>query len=220
MDLEIKRPEGKHSIVYVADPICAWCYGFAPIFSKIREKYSDRIEFTLVLGGLRFGPEAEPFTEEFAEKQKYHWKDVERVSGRSFDYEILKNKNLVYDSEPGARAIITAQRLDPNLSFEYMDRLSEMFHAQGKDPNEPAIHLEIAEQLSLNPKDFRDLYEREETRLEVRNDFNYGYILGVTAFPCLVFSDGIDRGILTRGYLPFAEVDEILSDYFRSIGRM
>ncbi|TGJ98848.1 DsbA family protein [Leptospira langatensis] len=218
MDLEIKRPEGKHSIVYVADPICTWCYGFAPIFQKIREKYSDKIDFTLVLGGLRYGQEVEAFTEEVTDKLKYLWKEVERISKRSFHYEILKDRSILYDSEPGSRAVITAQRLDPKISFAYLDRLSESFHAQGKNPNDFQNYLDIAEEFSLSPQEFQEVYQREETLLETRNDFNYGYILGVTGFPCLVFSDGIDRGILTKGFLPFSEVDEILSDYFRSIG--
>lgn len=219
MSLEIQRPEGKHSILYVADPICAWCYGFAPVFSRIREKYSDRIDFSLVLGGLRSGAEVEPFTEEVSEKLKYHWKDVERTSGRIFRYEILKDKSILYDSEPGSRAVVTAQRIDPRVSFDYLDRLSEAFHAEGKDPNSLETYLGIAKEFALSENDFREIFDREETLLEARNDFNYGFILGVTGFPCLVFSDGIERGILTKGYSSFEEVDGILSDYFRSIGK-
>ncbi len=219
MDLEIKRPEGKHSIVYVADPICAWCYGFAPIFTKIREKFSDKIDFTLVLGGLSIAEEVESFSEEVSERLKYHWKEVERTSGRTFGYEILKNPNISADSEPGSRAIITAQRLNPNIAFDFLDRVSEKFHAEGKDPTKLETFLEAAEEFSLPLQEFREIYERKETLLEARNDFNYGYVLGVTGFPCLVFSDGIDRGILTKGFLSFSEVDEILSDYFRSIGK-
>ncbi|WP_167882386.1 DsbA family protein [Leptospira sarikeiensis] len=218
MSLEVKRPDTKHSIIYVADPICAWCYGFAPVFEKIREKYSDKIDFTLVLGGLKYGSDTEVFSEGFTETLKYLWKEVERTSKRNFEYEILKDRFIRYDSEPGSRAVITAQRLNPSLTFSFLDKLLESFHAKGKDPNDFQTYAEIAKELSLPEDEFKELYYREETLLETRNDFNYGYILGVSGFPCLVFSDGLDRGILTKGYSSFEEVDGLLGDYFRSIG--
>ncbi|EIE03240.1 DSBA-like thioredoxin domain protein [Leptospira licerasiae serovar Varillal str. VAR 010] len=219
VSLEFKRPDTKHSILYVADPVCAWCYGFSPVFEKIREKYSDKIEFTLVLGGLKYGPEAENFTEEVTEKLKYLWKEVERISKRNFHYDILQDRNIRYDSEPGSRAVITAQRINPSLSFSFLDKLLESFHSKGKDPSSFETYAEIASELSFPLDEFKELYYREETLLETRNDFNYGYILGVTGFPCLVFSDGLDRGILTKGYSSFEEVDALLGDYFRSIGQ-
>jgi len=49
---------------YIADPMCSWCWGFAPIIEKIRERYSDRLNFGLMLGDLRPGtkePIAFPF---------------------------------------------------------------------------------------------------------------------------------------------------------------
>lgn len=220
VSLEFKRPDTKHSILYVADPICAWCYGFSPVFAKIREKYSDKIEFTLVLGGLKYGPEVENFSDaEVTEKLKYLWKEVERISKRSFHYDILQNRSIKYDSEPGSRAVITAQRINPSISFAFLDKLLENFHSKGKDPGDFETYSEIASELSLPLDEFKELYDREETLMETRNDFNYGYILGVTGFPCLVFSDGLDRGILVKGYSSFQEVDGLLGDYFRSIGQ-
>ena len=40
---------------YFADPMCSSCWGFAPVMSAIKEKYSDRFRIALVLGGLRPG---------------------------------------------------------------------------------------------------------------------------------------------------------------------
>jgi putative protein-disulfide isomerase len=41
-------------IIYVGDPMCSWCYGFAPEITELKEKLTD-YEFKLVLGGLRPG---------------------------------------------------------------------------------------------------------------------------------------------------------------------
>ncbi|TGK15646.1 DsbA family protein [Leptospira fluminis] len=219
MEAELFQTQGKHSLLYVADPLCTWSYAFGPSIAALREKYSDKIEFSLVLGGYRFGSNVEPFTQESTDRLRYVWKEAERISKRKFDYEILKRRDLVLDSEPSCRAVIAAQRLAPGTAFEFMDSLSYGFHALGKDPTDPEVFIGIARDFGMKESEFRELYSAKETVLETETDFNYGFQLGVTGFPTLVFSDGIERGILTKGYLSFEEVDSILADYFRSIGR-
>ncbi|EPG74473.1 DSBA-like thioredoxin domain protein [Leptospira fainei serovar Hurstbridge str. BUT 6] len=217
--MELPRPTSKHSLIYVADPLCPWSYGFGQSILKLKSKYEDKIDFSLVLGGFRFGPDIESFTPEMTDRLRYLWKDVERASGRSFQYEILNRRDLVFDSEPACRAVITAQRLAPILTFEYLNALSFSFHAAGQDPTDLNTFLSVASDLSINKSDFEELYRSEETSLETKNDFNYGFLLGVTGFPTLVFSDGLERGILTKGFLPYEEVESIFADYFRSIGQ-
>ncbi|EQA36441.1 DSBA-like thioredoxin domain protein [Leptospira inadai serovar Lyme str. 10] len=217
--MELHRPSGKHSLIYVADPLCAWSYGFGPSILKLKSKYEDKIDFSLVMGGLKYGPGVESFTPEVTDRLRYQWKEVERVSGRKFHYEILNRRDLRFDSEPACRAVIAAQRVAPALAFEYLEALSFGFHAAGKDPTDLNTFLSIASDLSIHESDFEELYRREETSLETENDFNYGFLLGVTGFPTLVFSDGLERGILAKGFLPYEEIDSIFSDYFRSIGQ-
>ena len=40
---------------YIADPMCSWCWGFAPTIKEIRLNYSEKLKIKLVMGGLRSG---------------------------------------------------------------------------------------------------------------------------------------------------------------------
>ena len=40
-------------LVYLADPMCSWCYGFSPVIAAIAERFEDRMPLQLVMGGLR-----------------------------------------------------------------------------------------------------------------------------------------------------------------------
>ncbi len=40
-------------VILVADPMCSWCWGFAPAIRAIRQQYADRLNIVLVVGGLR-----------------------------------------------------------------------------------------------------------------------------------------------------------------------
>jgi putative protein-disulfide isomerase len=46
--------DGLH-FVYFADPMCSWCYGFAPVMRQLRQRYGDVAQVRPVMGGLRPG---------------------------------------------------------------------------------------------------------------------------------------------------------------------
>src|SRR6185369_10077914 len=47
--------KSRKRLVYFADPMCSWCYGFAPAIAAIAERFEDRMPLQLVMGGLRAG---------------------------------------------------------------------------------------------------------------------------------------------------------------------
>ena len=38
-------------IIFVTDPMCSWCWGMADSIKETHEKYKDKIELDLMLGG-------------------------------------------------------------------------------------------------------------------------------------------------------------------------
>ena len=40
-------------LIYFADTMCSWCYGFAPEMNRVMIAVSDRVELILQSGGLR-----------------------------------------------------------------------------------------------------------------------------------------------------------------------
>ena len=75
-------------LLYIADPLCSWCYGFGPELSKLIERHPDaRVD--LVMGGLR------PFntkvmTTEFKEMLRGHWRHVATASGLPFSESLFE----------------------------------------------------------------------------------------------------------------------------------
>jgi len=41
------------TIIYIGDPMCSWCYGFAPELSKTIDHFDNKANLRLVMGGLR-----------------------------------------------------------------------------------------------------------------------------------------------------------------------
>ena len=42
-------------LLYIADPMCSWCYGFAPVIEAIAAHFGERLPVRIMVGGLRAG---------------------------------------------------------------------------------------------------------------------------------------------------------------------
>ncbi|AVV79070.1 DsbA family protein [Leptospira santarosai] len=206
----------RHSILYAADPLCPWCYGFGPVLQKVREEYKNKIRFSLVLGGLRFENGAEFLTPELSRILKHEWKDAEFVTKQPFQSEFLDRNDFRYDSFPACKAVISVQKIKPEIAFDYLNILSKSFYHENQDPTSFRTFVSLAENLGIPSKKFQSVFEDKDTDMETKNDFYFGFSLGVSAFPSLVFSDGYESGILTRGYHTYEQVNSILQDYFNT----
>jgi putative protein-disulfide isomerase len=49
------QPATAPHLLYIADPLCSWCYGFAPVINELRERFEGRLPVRLLMGGLRAG---------------------------------------------------------------------------------------------------------------------------------------------------------------------
>ena len=95
--------DGPH-LIYFADPMCSWCYGFSPVIADIRRAFGRALPIRLVMGGLRPGTE-QPMTEAAKTEIKGHWTHVAEASGLPFDGGVLDIPGFRYDTDPAARAV-------------------------------------------------------------------------------------------------------------------
>ncbi len=119
-------------LVYFADPMCSWCYGFSPVIGAIAERFEDRMPLHLVMGGLRAG-NASPMRPEDKDYIRSAWTRVNGATNQPFDFGFFERDGFVYDTEPACRAVVTARRLMPNLALGFMGRIQQAFYAENRD---------------------------------------------------------------------------------------
>lgn len=164
----------RHSILYVTDPLCPWCYGFGSVMEKIREEYKNKIRFSLVLGGLRFEDGAELLTPELARILKHEWKDAESITKQPFSLGFLERTDFRYDSFLACKAVISIQKIKPEIAFEYLNALSKSFYFENQDPTSFETFVMLSEKFGITAQKFQSIFE--DTDLETRNDFYYGFL--------------------------------------------
>ena len=196
-------------LLYVADPMCSWCWGFAPVIKGLRERYPTAFDYRLVLGGLRAGPAAQPL----AAIRTYlaqHWKEVERRTGQPFDHAFLEREGFLYDTEPACRAVVAARRLGPDRAFDYMHGLQEAFYARGLDPTSLDTALAIADVTGFARHEFSARYESDDAKEETRADFRHARDLGARGFPSVLVRDNGRLTMVSQGWQPLADFERAL----------
>ena len=87
-------------LVYFADPMCSWCYGFRSVVLGHRAAFRGRLPLRLVMGGL-CRPHR-PMRDKDKELHPRSLDQVKAASGQPFDF-LLEREGLPTSSPPAAR---------------------------------------------------------------------------------------------------------------------
>jgi putative protein-disulfide isomerase len=205
-------------LIYFADPMCSWCYGFSPVIAEIRKAFGRGLPVRTIMGGLRPGT-AEPMTEAARREVLTHWRHVHEATGLPFDEHAMDREGFVYDTDPGARAVVVARREGEELAVSYLARAQQAFYAQGRDLTSGEVLADLAEELGLERAGFLDQWGSEAAKQETWRDYAISQRAGVTAFPTLVGgpNEAGVFGVVTRGYAPPDQVVGVLKDWIKRI---
>jgi putative protein-disulfide isomerase len=197
---------------YFADPMCSWCWGFAPVISTIRETYSERIKIALMLGGLRPGT-TEPMTPKSREEILHHWQEVQRMTGQPFAFEGALPEGIVYDTEPPSRAVIAVGEINSGAVFPYFKSVQEAFYAHGQNVVQADTLAALAQHYNIKPATFLDRFDSDDVRKKTRTHFQIARQSGVRGFPTVILQSGTTGTLLTHGYRPFAELQPVIDQW-------
>jgi putative protein-disulfide isomerase len=207
-------PQTFMHLLYFADPLCSWCYGFGLELAEFLQRHPEaRVD--LVMGGLRAG-NSQPMSEAFKEMLRGHWAHVGKASGLPFSESILDREGFVYDTEPPCRGVVTARTIDPAKSFTYFKALQDGFYRDGRDVTRALVMSDIAEECGYDRVEFLGALESVEMREATRNDFSMAQSLGVSGFPTLAAARGPQLYLVTSGYV----TDDVLAQRVAEIERL
>jgi putative protein-disulfide isomerase len=210
--------DGPH-LIYFADPMCSWCYGFSPVIDQIRAAYGRALPIRVIMGGLRPGTET-PMTPEAKRDVVGHWNHVHEASGLPFDPAVLDREGFIYDTDPAARAVVVARRLGgEELAARYLASAQRAFYAENRDVTRGEVLGEIAAEYGLDRDAFLADWATDEAKQETWRDYALSQRAGVTGFPTLVGgpNDQGVYGVVTRGYAPAEQVLAVLRNWISGI---
>ena len=199
-------PPYRMNLIYVADPICSWSYGFGKELAALRAMHPE-LSLHIVTGGSHAGRGA-VLDLQGRQMRLRHWERVQANTGLPFDRTaFLARDHIVDDSEPASRAFVAARRLAPQADLlAVLRRLQHAFYAEGRDIASGPTLAELvvgelqAQGLDIDTRRFEAEWRSEGALMETRADFRLARMLGADNVPSLLLDTG--RGIveISPGY--------------------
>jgi len=204
-----------NEILYFGDPMCSWCWGFAPVIKSIRREFNDRAPLSIILGGLH-AYDNFPMSKNYKENIRHHWKDVDETTGAVFDYSFFDRDGFILNTEPACRAVVAIRKIDPTVALPFYESISRCFYSENKDTTDQKTFEPLVEQVGINIEQFSQEFKSEETIGETKNDFQFSKKIGVTGFPTLVVKQNEKLSLLTAGYQPYLNLKHALEHWLNN----
>ena len=193
------------NLIYIADPMCSWCYGFGKTLDALLAEAGDAapLQLALLMGGLR-PYTSEPLAPQRAAEIVGHWQHVHEASGLPFaqaPHTALHEPGFVYDTEPGSRATVTVRTLAPKQVWRYFKAVQQAFYAEGRNVTRPEVLAELAERQGVPRSEFAPAFATEAMREATRRDFAQSQALGIRGFPALLAEHAGQLHLVSHGYV-------------------
>ena len=197
-------------IIYIGDPMCSWCWGISPHLNAL-QRYGQKegIPFTIVMGGLRPGG-GDKWDSKFKDFLKHHWEDVNKRSGQPFGFDLFKQENFNYNTEPACRSVVTVRTMAPQKVLRFYELVQSSFYVESNDPNQIEFYQPICKKLDINFEEFSQKFSSKEMRDATMKDFAQSKELGVSGFPSVIYRKKDQVSFISRGYSNYETMKEAL----------
>ena len=196
-------------LIYVVDPMCSWCWGFAPAFRAVIDHHPE-LKVNVVAGGLRPGESAQALDDNMRGYLAQAWGRVSEASGQPFDPTGLDREGWVYDTELADIALVTMRTLNPDQTVEWVHHLHEAFYAKAIDITDSDVYPALLAGFEVDPDAFVAGLQSPEMKAATWQDFAMARKLGATGFPTVLGLRDGQAMTLTQGYTTAERFDQLV----------
>lgn len=186
-------------LIYVVDPMCAWCYGFQPQLDALLNRMpSATIEW--VMGGL--APDnTSPMTMEMRQTISAYWHQIEAKTDVEFNHDYWRINTPYRSTYQACRAVIAANTLIEGSADAMVKAIQTAYYQKAQNPSLDKTLIECAESIGLDDKLFAALMNSNEIQQQLTQHLHIAMQLGATGFPALFYVNNANHAFpLTHGY--------------------
>lgn len=192
------------TLLYIADPMCSWCYGFGPELAALLDGLPG-LKLEIVVGGLR-AYNTEIMHDAMKTELMHHWKKVHDISGLPFLDTAIEQPGFVYDTEPACRAVVAVRTLSPVAALPAFAAIQHAFYGEGRDVTRGKTLAELCCPVlretgtAITAEAFLSLWSSEKIVLATQSDFVQCKNWKIDGFPALVLERNGQLDMVTAGY--------------------
>jgi len=173
-------------LYYVHDPMCSWCWGFAPVLKKLLLELPHDIEVQRVLGGLAVDTD-EPMPKGMQTMLQETWRQIEtKISGTKFNFDFWTQCRPRRSTYPACRAVIAAREQGEEFDEAMTTAIQKAYYQQTRNPSDTDTLIALAGELGLDENRFKQDLLSDQTQQQLKREIESSRELHAESFPSLV----------------------------------
>ena len=198
-------------LYYAHDPMCSWCWAFAPIWDKLEQEiathFSEKIRVEKLLGGL--APDSEErMPEAMQQRLQETWATIQqRVPGTQFNFDFWHLCKPRRSTWRACRAVIAARNQEQQFDSLMTWAIQQAYYLRAKNPSDRDTLVTLAADIGADYEQFAEDLDSEATRAHHQKEMQLVRQLGIQGFPSLVLIKGQQANGIK---LNFSETDTMM----------
>ena len=203
---------GKHTLYYLHDPMCSWCWGFASALGDLLEKLPVDVRVKRVLGGL--APDTnEPMPVEMQTTIEATWRRIQdRIPGVDFNFDFWTRCAPRRSTYPSCRAVIAARQQGAAFDKRMTTAVQRAYDTQARNPSDETTLVELAGEIGLDSALFKEAFHSEAVQQQLILEIQAARDLNVSSFPSLVLKAGESEWHIPVDYTDSASMLELIEE--------
>ena len=176
-------------LIYVHDPMCSWCWGFAETWRNLTERLPADLPVVRLLGGL--APDSdEPMPLSIQEMLQQTWQRIEQViPGKRFNFDFWTQCAPRRSTYPACRAVIAAREQGDEFDQLRTGQIQQAYYQQARNPSDNETLIELAAEIGLDIDRFAESLTAEATQKKLLDELSTVHSMGINGFPSVVVED-------------------------------
>jgi len=205
------------TIYYVVDPMCSWCWGFAPVWREFVSEIPESATVVDLMGGLAPDNEA-PMDSATRQYVQDAWGAVKARTGAEFNFEFWGKCEPKRSTYPACRAVIAAGEQASGARSLMYDAIQRAYFLGARNPSDAEMLECVAGEIGLDQKQFTEDLASDYINRILQLELESVAKLGVSGFPTIVVKRALGGeparyDLLTAG---FSDID-VLRDRLRRL---
>jgi len=198
-------------LYYVHDPMCSWCWGFAPVLKELLSRLPRDIEVIRLLGGLAVDSDA-PMPIEMQTMLQETWRRIEtKISGTEFNFDFWAQCQPRRSTYPSCRAVIAARQQGEQFDEGMTKAIQIAYYQQARNPSDLVTLIELADELGLEVERFKQDITSADTQQQLEKEIAQSRELFAESFPSLVLQVGSSNWQVPIDYLKVSPMLELIN---------
>lgn len=173
-------------LIYAFDPLCGWCYGFAPALRALREARPD-LRIDLRMGGLVTGERIGSY----AAAADYIRGASARMTamtgaelGPAFWSDVIGNPEVVSSSIPPCDVLLQVRSHAPHRVLDLAEAIQIAHFRDGHDLNDAATYARLLDKLDIELEP--EVPDPRDLRPDLAEEFTRSRRMGLASYPTLL----------------------------------